>query len=94
MTLRPFAGLGTVAVFTVTLLTSQSTEAQSLSPLGIQPSGTNQVQLVWPATTNLNVLQEILGFVPTNSWWDVPDAPAVVGMRYSVRRNIDRKSVV
>jgi len=84
MMTRRFAGFGTAAVLTTTLLTLRPAEAQSASPLVIQPSGTNQVQLFWPATTNFNVLQEILGFGGTNLWQDVPEAPAVLGTRYSL----------
>jgi RHS repeat-associated protein len=81
---RRFTGLGTAAVLTATLLSARPAEAQSASPLVIQPSGTNQVQLFWPATTNFNVLQEIPGFGGTNLWQDVPGAPAVLGTRYSL----------
>jgi RHS repeat-associated protein len=80
-----FAGLGTAAVLTATLLTARPAEAQSASPLVIQPSGTKQVQLLWPATTNFNVLQEIPGFDGTNTWMDVPEAPSPLGLFYSVR---------
>ena len=85
MMTRRFSGLGTGAVLTATLLSARPAEAQSASPLVIQPSSTNQIQLFWPATTNFNVLQEILGFAPSNSWMDVPDAPALLGTGYSLR---------
>ena len=86
MILRYFASLGTVAVFTAMLLTAQPTGAQTASTLGVQSAGTNEVQLFWSATTNINILQEVLGFDPTDSWLDVPAAPEVLGTRYSVRR--------
>jgi RHS repeat-associated protein len=85
MMTRRFTSLGTAAVLTATLLTARPTGAQSASPLAIQPSGTNQVQLFWPVTAQFNVLQEILGVEGTNLWQDVPGVPAVLGTRYSLR---------
>jgi hypothetical protein len=75
----------TAVFITTILLTARPIAGQSAPPLGIQASGTNQVELLWPVSTNFNVLQEILAFAPTNSWMDVPDAPTVLGMRYSLR---------
>ena len=85
MITRPFTFLRTAAALAATLLGARPAEAQSTSPLVIQPSGTNQVQLFWPATTHFNVLQEILEFGGTNSWQDVPAAPVVLGTGYSLR---------
>ena len=79
--------LGTAAVFTATLLTIRPTVGQSAPPLEIQRSEIDQVELFWPASTNFNVLQEAFGLAATNSWLDVPDAPDVLGTRYSVRRD-------
>ena len=83
---RQLTCLRTAAVFTATLLLARPTEGQSAPPLEIQASQNSQVQLFWPASTNFNVLQEELEVEATNSWVDVPDAPEVLGMRYSVRR--------
>ena len=65
MILRHFASLGTVAVFTATLLTAQPTGAQIASTLGVEVVGTNKVQLFWSATTNISILQEVFGLDPT-----------------------------
>ena len=77
-----------VIILTATLVAARPAAAQSDLALGIQSSGTNEVQVFWPATTNINILQEGLGFAPTNSWQDVADAPDVQGMRYSIRREL------
>jgi hypothetical protein len=61
--------------------------------LVIEPSGPDQVRVFWPATTNLTVLQETFGFKATNSWQDVPDAPAVQGAGYSLRLHATNRAV-
>ena len=75
--------IGVVAVILIELPLS----AQTSSPLAIQPSGVNQFQLAWPAGTNFDVLQELLGFAATNDWRDVSDAAAVIGSRYGILRD-------
>ncbi len=60
--------------------------AQTGPPLAIQFSGTNQVQISWPPSTNFNVLEELFSFNATNFWHEVSEAPAVLGMHYQVER--------
>ncbi len=62
-------------------------QAQTEPGLAIRPAGETQVQLTWSPGTNFNVLQQTPELTPTNSWMDVPDAPEVMGMRYSVFRH-------
>ncbi len=60
--------------------------AQTGPPLLVQPWSTNQVQLLWPPGTNFNVLEQILALDATNFWQEVPEAPTILGDRYSITR--------
>ena len=86
MIIQRLIRLGETVVFIAALFTTRSSSKQSDLLLGIQPSGTNQVQLFWPSSTNFNVLQEALDFELPQSWLDVPDAPEVLGTYYSIHR--------
>src|SRR4029077_19761639 len=80
------ARLGAPGIMGLALLSSVPAIAQSNKPLVIEPAAEKRVQLLWPSTTNFNVLQETLGFDGTNLWQDVPDAPTVIGTGYGLLR--------
>lgn len=61
--------------------------AQDGATLAIQPAGTNEVLITWPAGTNFNVLQTIPALSPFEGWLDVPDAPAAFGAHYGLYRD-------
>ncbi len=77
-------GKGTGFALVGALLFGLQAAAQTGPPLAIQPSGTNQIQITWPAGTNLNVLQGTPALTLGNVWLDVPDAPAIFGERYGI----------
>jgi len=70
----------------VGVLIGLSLAAHGGAPLAIQPAAGNQVQVAWPAGTNFDILQELLGFASTNDWRDVSEAPFVFGARYGLMR--------
>ncbi|HOY56937.1 MAG TPA: hypothetical protein PK640_02220, partial [Verrucomicrobiota bacterium] len=86
MTTRQLSWLRAAAAITAALLTVQFNRAQTVPPLEIQAPRTNQVQLLWPASTNFTILQEGLEVADPGAWVDVPEAPEVLGTRCSVLR--------
>ncbi len=85
----PPAALGkaTEVSLIAALLFGLRAAAQTGPALAIEPSGTNQVQITWPASTNLNVLQTAPALTPADVWLDVPDAPSIFGARYWIYRD-------